>query len=217
MSYKARDLQYRTKQAERTKSLWENGIYSHLISPLVTRKCINSKCELFFQIKPHDPKKFCSKKCASTVNNQKRKGFRIKVRCLSCGGIPNRNIYKYCSNKCQQDFEYSEFIKRWQQGLATGSIGVTTKTLSGYIRRYLFQKYQEKCSLCGWDKKHPLTQHVPVEIDHIDGDSDNNKEENLRLICPNCHSLTTSFRNLNKGHGRSWRLTYIAEHKPAIN
>ncbi|MGV8961879.1 MAG: HNH endonuclease signature motif containing protein [Candidatus Saccharimonadaceae bacterium] len=38
-------------------------------------------------------------------------------------------------------------------------------------------------------------------MDHIDGDSQNNTEINLRLICPNCHSLTESYRGANKGKG----------------
>lgn len=67
-------------------------------------------------------------------------------------------------------------------------------------------------SVCGWNKINPVTKVVPLEIDHIDGNSENNKEENLRLICPNCHSLTSSFRNLNKGKGRGWRLAYIENH-----
>ena len=40
-------------------------------------------------------------------------------------------------------------------------------------------------------------------VDHIDGNSDNNSEENLRLICPNCHSLTSTYRGANRGHGRN--------------
>jgi Zn finger protein HypA/HybF involved in hydrogenase expression len=64
----------------------------------------------------------------------------------------------------------------------------------------------EKCSMCGWNKKHSITGHVPLEIDHIDGNSQNNIESNLRILCPNCHSLTPYFRNLNKGNGRKWRI-----------
>jgi 5-methylcytosine-specific restriction endonuclease McrA len=52
---------------------------------------------------------------------------------------------------------------------------------------------------------HPQTGRIPLEIDHIDGDSGHNTEGNLRLLCPNCHSLTPSYRNLNKGNGRLWR------------
>jgi len=67
------------------------------------------------------------------------------------------------------------------------------------------EKYDERCSLCGWNKRHPLTNNVPLEVDHMDGNADNNHEDNLRLVCPNCHSLTSTFRNLNKGKGRTWR------------
>ena len=58
-----------------------------------------------------------------------------------------------------------------------------------------------------------MTGHVPLEIDHIDGDAENNIETNLRVLCPNCHSLTPHFRNLNKGKGRKWRMKkYIKNH-----
>jgi Zn finger protein HypA/HybF involved in hydrogenase expression len=66
-------------------------------------------------------------------------------------------------------------------------------------------KYAEKCSNCGWNQKHPVTGHSPLEIDHIDGNANNNNEANLRLLCPNCHSLTVTYKNLNKGNGRKWR------------
>ena len=44
---------------------------------------------------------------------------------------------------------------------------------------------------------------VYTDIDHIDGNSENNSENNLRLICPNCHSLTATYRGANRGHGRN--------------
>jgi 5-methylcytosine-specific restriction endonuclease McrA len=58
---------------------------------------------------------------------------------------------------------------------------------------------------CGWEKIHPITLKVPVELHHIDGDSKNNKLDNLILLCPSCHSLTPSFRGLNRGNGRKNR------------
>ena len=91
-------------------------------------------------------------------------------------------------------------------GIKNGEIGIRTKAISGHLRRYLLEKYKEKCSSCGWSKKHSVTGVAPLEIDHIDGNAENNSEENLRLLCPNCHSLTPHFRNLNKGNGRAWRL-----------
>lgn len=74
-------------------------------------------------------------------------------------------------------------------------------------------KIGEKCSMCGWNKRHPITHKVPLEIDHIDGNADNNKETNIRLICPNCHALTPHFRNLNRGRGRKWRIQILRKDK----
>lgn len=125
--------------------------------------------------------------------------------CLVCGKKPKRSSYKYCSNKCQCTYQYREYIKKWKLGLVNGDRGKVAKNMSRYVIRYLTERYGNKCSLCGWDKKHPLTGKVPLEVDHINGNADDNKEENLRLVCPNCHSLSLSFRNLNKGKGRSWR------------
>lgn len=51
------------------------------------------------------------------------------------------------------------------------------------------------CSLCGvseWMGK-PLN----IELDHIDGNRSNHKKENLRMLCPNCHSQTETYRSKN--------------------
>ena len=82
---------------------------------------------------------------------------------------------------------------------------MVTKNVSRHIKKFLIEKCGEKCSECGWDKKHSVTGKVPIEVDHISGDASENALSNVRLLCPNCHSLTTSYRNLNKGRGRSWR------------
>lgn len=130
--------------------------------------------------------------------------------CLVCGKTPKRFSYKYCSNKCQQIFQYKEYIRKWKLGIVKGDRGIVTKNISKYIKRYLIEVYGEKCSTCGWDRKHPITKRVPLEVDHINGNADDNREENLRVICPNCHSLSSNYRNLNKGKGRAWRtMKYI--------
>jgi len=103
------------------------------------------------------------------------------------------------------DFQYYRFIELWKTGHKQGGIGVAAKNMSGHVIRYMREHYGSACMLCGWDKVHPITGRVPLEIDHIDGNSENNVEANLRLICPNCHALTTNYRNLNSGKGREWR------------
>jgi 5-methylcytosine-specific restriction endonuclease McrA len=47
---------------------------------------------------------------------------------------------------------------------------------------------EHKCELCGITEW--MGQKVPLELDHIDGNHYNNNMENIRIICPNCHSLT---------------------------
>lgn len=125
--------------------------------------------------------------------------------CLVCSKPLLRSSYRYCSNKCASTYKYNLYIQNWKKGKVDGSRGRVARNISGHIRRYLLEKSGEKCSLCGWCRKNLKTHRVPLEVDHIDGNSENNCEENLRLICPNCHALSSNYRNLNKGKGRIWR------------
>ncbi|MFJ9004581.1 HNH endonuclease signature motif containing protein [Streptomyces canus] len=60
---------------------------------------------------------------------------------------------------------------------------------------------QEQCALCGTEamwRGCPL----PLEVDHVDGNWRDNRIENLRFLCPNCHSTTDSYRGRGKGRLR---------------
>ena len=136
--------------------------------------------------------KFCSRACS----NRSRKGNRI---CLHCGGERKFGT-KYCSVQCQQDHQHTQYIQRWHDGKEDGKSGKWG--ISGHIRRWLHEKQDDACSLCGWNVINEWTEKVPLEIDHEDGDWSNNRPKNLRLICPNCHSLTPNHGARNKGNGR---------------
>ena len=127
--------------------------------------------------------------------------------CLYCGkestwGCSKEN--KFCSNQCQRDYVWETVSK---PKIENGG--------GGNLKRYLIEKYGEICSCCGlgnvWNGK-PLV----LQLDHIDGDSDNNFPSNIRLLCPNCHTQTSNFGSKGKG-SRYKKITkrnsYLREYK----
>lgn len=127
-----------------------------------------------------------------------------RTPCIYCGKEPHRAYYKYCSNLCQRSNEYRLYIKKWQLGELKGLS--TIGTVSTNIKRYLREKFENKCCLCGWSVENQKTGQVPLVADHIDGNWRNNVEENLRLLCPNCDALSPTFAGLNRGKGRKKRV-----------
>jgi hypothetical protein len=127
------------------------------------------------------------------------------MKCRNCNKeIKNKN--KYCSVKCQKEYEYMNFIKKWKEGETSGMRG--EYQLSMHIKTYLLEKYNNQCARCGWGETNQYTGKIPLEIEHIDGNYKNNKEENLIVLCPNCHSLTSTYKGANYNHGRKTRKKY---------
>lgn len=128
----------------------------------------------------------------------------LVYKCLNCGKectVSHQKTNKYCSVTCQQEYQYKQYIAEWKQGLQDGKCGKLQT--SRHIKRYILAKQENKCARCNltdW-----LGEKLTLELDHINGNSSNNTESNLRCICPNCHSQTPTYKAKNKGNGRKDR------------
>ena len=126
--------------------------------------------------------------------------FEPKI-CPGCGKGGLRNTW--CSMSCKNTNNNSLFIQAWLDGEESG---VTSGGgINARIRKYLIEKAGNQCSRCGWAEVNETTGNVPLTIDHINGKWWENNPENLKVLCPNCHSLTPTYGSLNKGNGRPSR------------
>ena len=138
--------------------------------------------------------KYCSLMCA-------RARYGERDACPTCGAVVPTRKKRYCTIKCHHEFLFRKRVAQLENGNYP-----PFRTTSYFVRRYLIRSLGERCSKCGWAEKHPTTGNVPVEIEHIDGDWQNNAIDNLTLLCPNCHALTPTYRALNRGRGRPLRV-----------
>jgi hypothetical protein len=153
---------------------------------------------------PKGPARFCSKPCAKATHRK----FIEERFCKNCGdslgaGWKSKNS-KYCSSRCQQDFQKKELLQEW---LSTGCLPNYTGGQSGntprgkYMRELLLEEQEDLCAECHQPAVH---NNKPLKfiLDHVDGNSTNNARSNLRLICPNCDSQSDTYKGKNKGKGR---------------
>ena len=193
-------------------------------------KCLQCQVPLVYSNRRN---KFCSNSCAAIFSNArkdytkfksgpkispnpkskigsnptaKRIGSSIRAtwECLNCQTSYKSVLWrvgKYCSTNCQRGFQFKQKILNWD-------IKAPGK---GAIKRFLTETFGYKCSECGisdWNGK-----KITLELEHKDGNSENNSKENLCLICPNCHSQTSTYKGKNKGKGRFSRRQRYAEGK----
>lgn len=128
-------------------------------------------------------------------------------------GTGKKNHCKICNTptdrllRCPEHrtrYTYSDYIQRWKKGDVSGNT-CSDEQVSSHIRRYMFEKYHNQCQKCKWSQINSITGKIPLTINHIDGNCSNSKEDNLELLCPNCHSLTPNYGALNKNNGRKSR------------
>lgn len=137
--------------------------------------------------------KFCASSCSAKYNNDrtnhnKKRGIYAKQKyCINCNA-PVAN--KMCDQTCQGEYKWKQNKKKVIEGNGT----------SATVKRYLLEEHGNKCNKC----KNVEWNGIPIaiEIEHIDGNSDNNSLDNVELLCPNCHAQTPTYKAKNKGKGR---------------
>ena len=152
--------------------------------------------------------RYCYKKDVNEQVKKLREEKKEATKCLNCGkDISNKRHkkQKYCSSKCQHEWQHKKVIEEWKNGERNGLKG--EYLLSNHVRNYMLEKARYKCERCGWGEKNPYTGKYVLEIHHKDGDYTNNKEENLEVLCLNCHGMTKNYKSRNK-NGRKGRKKY---------
>lgn len=107
-----------------------------------------------------------------------------KFKCIRCGKegehYHSQSKGLYCSIQCQQWL-------RVETKMATGDC-----SYGHSIRKWCYRNLPQTCCMCGigteWNGK-----SLRLQVDHKDGNTKNNRRENLRMICPNCHTQTESW------------------------
>jgi hypothetical protein len=156
------------------------------------KKCL--RCEALI---PYEQRgnRFCTASCAAFWANSKR--VHPLRSCEGCGCSLRRGGKKFCSNTCQHKADWRERVLKIE---ATGEMPSTEPRCA---RRYLAEVHGWQCSICKittW-----RDQPTPLVLDHVDGNSDNWRVTNLRLICPNCDAQTPTYKARNRGKGRFYR------------
>jgi len=206
-----KEISEKLNRSERSirEKLRRNGYkYFDFIDIYENLKCM--ECNEIFTDKKVNNRKFCTRSCSVKFNNKfkiKDGSYAVKnsidKNCKFCSKtlLNKERVKTFCNTKCQKSYERIIIYKKIEDGT------YEYKSSRKY-KDYLIEKYDNKCMKCNWCEINKVTGKVPIQLEHIDGNSNNNNLDNLELLCPNCHSLTETYGYLNKGNGRDERKKY---------
>ena len=84
-------------------------------------------------------------------------------------------------------------VKKKLSDVFSGKVHMVTSNLRVRLIREGFKSHEcEECGISEWNGK-----AISLELDHVSGIRSDNSLENLKLLCPNCHSQTHTFRGRN--------------------
>lgn len=122
-----------------------------------------------------------------------KRDFYIKL-----GGSPNSGSYKSIIDNLinKYNLDVNHFTgSAWNKNIVDidGTFKIGCKVKSERLKRALVLIRGYECEECG--RTQWLGKPIPLEVHHIDGNPLNNSQDNLQLLCCNCHSLTPNYRN----------------------
>lgn len=128
--------------------------------------------------------RFCNKACAcrySTLLRRQEIGQKISN---SLKGHPNWTVTKdkWTAKRAEA---HANRLQDYYTSAKWDDIGMKVR------RARIAEEQSYSCLMCGLSKWREAVMRL--QLDHIDGDTDNNSRENLRLLCPNCHSQTDTW------------------------
>lgn len=148
-------------------------------------KCLNSKC-----LNDHNGSfgsgKYCSKACSNSriwTEKDKEKKSKSAQGSKKIKEAAAKRTYKVNALKAKAT---------WNKKLL--EVDFNSLSYQRLARRVKLEQ-NNKCSRCSLDKW--LGKQLTLELEHKDGNRKNNKRENLEALCPNCHSLTNTWRGRN--------------------
>jgi 5-methylcytosine-specific restriction endonuclease McrA len=150
--------------------------------------------------------KFCSRSCANS--RVRTKEVRLKI---------SKGVKRTGATRPPLT---GESLERWKLSIKKAYekkyISKSFDELSVWQRRRrVIEEQNGCCADCGLAEWKSLP--INLEVDHKDGNTDNNSRENLWALCPNCHSTTETWRGRNKPSFNGYNRVSDSELIDALN
>ena len=154
------------------------------------KKCKNCGINNAIKYSKYTTGEFCSSKCARSFSTkEKRKEINIAVSKKLLGRIGISRFYS--EEKWQEIKEKRNLI--YKEKLLNADFNTLGEDT---IRKRILIEQNNACNKCKLSEW--LGKKIILELEHIDGNHYNNERNNLEMLCPNCHSLTPTWRGRNK-------------------
>ena len=151
--------------------------------------------------------RFCSKQCANTRVFSEETKLSKKTKMIAYFTNLKENdpikYAKYCekqrTNGLLSSVEQGKKMRAYYDTKPWNELGKDGK------RRRVIDEQEKHCSHCGLSEWRG--QPITLELEHKDGNHMNDERDNLEAVCPNCHSLTDTWRGKNQGNSKQGKIS----------